>query len=226
MMDSTMAARRWLWVALCALALLGCGGSGSSGFDATAAENAAIDRALESSGCVAERGLTICASGSVETPATPPASPTATAFPDATGTPTGTPPRSSPTPTPTRTPPTSQPGVDIQPDPTDVANCVEAGDSQSCGLRLVFVPVAAPADAAYRAAVRQRDPDGPWQILPVSGNVVEIVIGPDVAVVQTAILLYERDPGTVPNEVELLADSGADFAFVTAPLVVRASGSP
>lgn len=220
-MDATTAARRWLWIALGALALLGCGGSGSSGFDATAAENAAIDQALESAGCVSERGLTICASGSVvETPATPAASPTA--FPDATGTPASF----SPTPTPTGTPPASEPAVDIQPDATDVANCAAGADSQSCALRLVFVPIAAPAGAAYRAAVRPRDPDGRWRILAVSGNTVEIVVGPDVAVVQTAILLYEREPGPVPDEVERLADSGADFAFVTAPLTLRAAASP
>lgn len=220
-MDATTAARRWLWVALCALALLGCGGSGSSGFDATAAENAAIDQALDSAGCVTEGGLTICASGSVaETPATPAASPST--VPDATGTPAFF----SPTPTPTGTPPASRPEVDIQPDPTDVANCAAGADSQSCALRLVFVPVAAPAGAAYRAAVRARDPDGRWRILAVSGNAVEIIVGPDVAVVQTAILLYEREPGPVPDEVERLADSGADFAFVTAPLAVRAAASP
>lgn len=224
----------WLVAALLAVALAGCGGSGSSGFDAVAAENDAIDRALDNSECVTERGLTICASGEVETPPTPPtAAITATTTPLVVGTPTPTgtpalatptttPPRGTPTATPTATQPPSQPSVDIQPDPTDIANCASTADSQSCTLRIVFVPVSAPASAAYRAAVRQRNPDSNWRIMPVEDNVVELSIPPDVAVVQTAILLYEREPGPVPDEVEVLADSGADFAFVTAPLQVRA----
>jgi hypothetical protein len=221
---------RWVIAALCAALLAACGGSGSSGFDGVASENTAIDQALDSNGCVTERGLTICASGDVAIPPTPPPSPTGTPISQSTGTPTptGTPGRASPSPSPTRTAtrPPSQPGVDIQPDATDVANCAATADSQSCSLRVVFVPISAPVDAAYRAAVRQRDPDGPWRILPVTGNQVDIVIGPEVAVVQTAILLYERDPGPVPAEVEVLSATGADFAFVAAPLVVRPSGSP
>ena len=225
----TIGAWRWVLAALCAAVLAGCGGSGSSGFDGVAAENRAIDQALDSNGCVTERGLTICASGEVPPTLPPPLpTPTATAMLNTTATPTGTPvfasPSASPSPTPTR--PASQPGVDVQPDATDIADCIAAADSQECTLRVVFVPIAAPLDAGYRAAVRQRQPDGPWQIQPVTGNEVEIVIGPGVAVVQTAILLYEREPGPVPAEVEVLSDSGADFAFVMAPLVVRSSGSP
>ena len=223
------AAWRWLIAALCAAVLAGCGGSGSSGFDGVAAENTAIDHALETNGCVTERGLTICASGEVTpTQPTPEPSPTATEMLNTTATPTGTPVFGTPTPSPspTATRPASQPGVDVQPDATDIANCIAAADSQECTLRVVFVPIAAPIDAAYRAAVRQRQPDGPWRIQPVTGNEVEIVIGPGVAVVQTAILLYEREPGLVPTEVAVLSDSGADFAFVTAPVVVRSSGSP
>jgi hypothetical protein len=239
MMDRTMGgpaaaprrtpAWRWLIAALCAAVLAGCGGSGSSGFDGVAAENTAIDHALDTNGCVTERGLTICASGELTpTVPTPEPSPTATVNSNATATPTGTPAFASPTPSPspTATRPASQPGVDVQPDTADVANCLAAPDNQTCTLRVVFVPIAAPVDAAYRAAVRQRQPDSSWRILPVTGNEVEIVIGPDVAVVQTAILLYEREPGPVPTAVEVLSDSGADFAFVTAPVVVRSSGSP
>ena len=222
---------RWLIAALCAVGLAGCGGSGSSGFDGVAAENTAIDQALDTNGCVTERGLTICASGEVTpTQPTPEPSPTATVNSNATATPTGTPgpcvAHAVPSPSPTATRPASQPGVDVQPDATDIANCLATADSQACTLRVGFVPVAAPVDAAYRAAVRQRQPDSSWRILPVTGNEVEIVIAPDVAVVQTAILLYEREPGPVPAEVEVLSDSGADFAFVTAPVVVRSSGSP
>ena len=66
---------------LAALLLAGCGGSGSSGFDALAAENAAIDRALATMDCTVEQGLTICASTVVEAPAAPTPTPTRTPTP-------------------------------------------------------------------------------------------------------------------------------------------------
>jgi hypothetical protein len=250
MMHRTIGARRampgrtaacWAIVAFCAVLLTGCtGGSGSSGFDIVAAENAAIDDALDTGSCVVERGLTICASTEGEIPATATRTPTATsqpqrtssAAPDVTRTPTDTPvaaPSQTPTgasPAPSPTGVASQPSVDIQPDASDVTNCGVVADSQSCTLHIVFVPMAAPAGAVYRAAARTRDPDSAWRIMPVEGNAVDIVVPPDVDVVQTAILLYEREPGPVPGEVEALSESGADFAFVTAPLTVRASASP
>lgn len=257
----TMPGWRSLLALLCVLVLAGCGGSGSSGFDGIAAENAAIDNALQSGGCVTERGLTICAATDVETPPTEPTAtetPVAAASPSATGTvpfdatvtPTPTyaaatttatrPPAATETGTPTRTTtpargtrtrtpsftPTQEPArpnVDIQPDPTDVANCAATSDAQSCALRLYFEPMATPSDAVYRAAVRARDPDSVWRLVEVTGNAVDIVVAPDVDAIQVAILLYERDPGPLPSEVEVLFDSGADYAFVGAPLVVRDS---
>ncbi|MBX3027824.1 hypothetical protein KF840_23260 [bacterium] len=244
----------WFLAAWGAAVLGGCaGGSGSSGFDIVAAENRAIDNAIGSGGCVVERGLTICASEAVATPA-PSATPTHTALPSRTGTPgpvqseTATPPLRTATPTgtslalpsatrtgtaigasptATATRGVSQPSVDIQPEAGDVANCAGSADSQSCVVRFVFVSAAAPADAAYRAAVRARSPDSAWRVLPVEGNAVEVQVPAGVRVIQTAILLYDRDPGPVPSEIQALSESGADFAFVAAPLVVRApSPSP
>ena len=68
--------------------------------------------------------------------------------------------------------------------------------------------------------------DSPWQIVPVTGNQFTIEIPPNVAVLQTAVLVYESDPGPVPTEVPVLSDTGADFAFVAAPVAVRDSGAP
>ena len=101
-----------------------------------------------------------------------------------------------------------------------------ASDTQSCTLTVFFVPSSAPASAAYRGAVRQRDPDSPWQIVPVTGNQFTIEVPPNVAVLQTAVLVYESDPGPVPTEVPVLSDSGADFAFVAPPVAVRNGGAP
>lgn len=248
--------------ALAAVLLGGCaGGSGSSGFDIVAAENAAIDTALDTGSCVVERGLTICASAN-ETPAAPSETPTATVPPSTptqtmpertgtatfamTGTPTATPPIAAPTATvtrntdasptpsgtaaPSRTPtPTGTPGrpaIDTQADAADVAQCASEADSQPCVLRFGFTTTGIPAGAAYRAAVRGRDPDSTWRILPVVENSFEVVVPPEVSTLQTAVLVYESDPGPVPTEVEVLSDSGADAAFVSAPLTVRSAAVP
>lgn len=240
----------WALAALCAALLTGCaGGSGSSGFDIVAAENGAIDNAIGSGGCVVERGLTICAAAEGATPPPSP-TPTHTLLPSPTGTPapirsesatplqrtatpTGTPfslpsatrtgTRIAGSPTATRGP--SQPSVDIQVDGTDVATCAASADSQPCAVRVMFVPVEAPAGAAYRFAVRARNPDTAWRVRVADGAVIEIVVPPGVTAIQTAILLYERDPGPVPPEIQVLSDSGADFAFVAAPLVVRSAAA-
>jgi hypothetical protein len=222
---------------LAALCLLwGCAGGGSSGFDVVAAENDTIDRVLDTSNCETERGLTICASSTAAPTAGGPTI-TATPVPMSTGTPTGspaaatqttTPARGTPTATPSRTAtaPPAAPGVDIGLDPADVANCEVASDAQSCTLTVFFMPTSVPAGAAYRGAVRQRQPDSPWQIVPVTGHQFTIEIPPNVALLQTAVLVYERDPGPVPTEVPVLSDSGADFAFVTPPVTVRDGGAP
>ena len=215
---------RWLPVALCCLVLVGCaGGSGSSGFDIAAAENRAIATALADATCVVERGLTICASGSGEASGTPTATPPTTA-PGATA--TVTPPGQVASPTPTATAGPSQPEVDVALDPADVAACASADSANPCSVRLVFVPMAVPAGSAYRAAVRQRDPDGPWRIMTVTANEVVIDVEPDVMTLQSAILVYPSDPGPVPVEVAVLSDSGADFAFVTPPFAVRGGDTP
>lgn len=213
------AAWRWLLLALCGVLLVGCGGSGSSGFDIAAAENAAIDEALAGGTCVVEQGLSICASGAVETPASP--TPTATPptnEPGATATRT---PSGRPSATPTATVAPAQPAVDVALDPADVAACASADAAQACTVRLVFVPMAVPGGAAYRAAVRPRDPNGPWRIMTVTDNQVQITVPPEVVTLQTAILVYASDPGPVPAELAVLSESGADFAFVTPPFAVR-----
>jgi len=232
----------WVLTALCLLA--GCAGGGSSGFDIVAAENETIDRVLDTSSCETERGLTICASsmaaptaGGPTVTATSAPNSTATPAPISSGTPTGTPALATPTTTPARGTPTATPsrtatappagpGIDIGLDPADVANCEVASDTQPCTLTVFFVPISAPASAVYRGAVRQQDPDSPWQIVPVTGNQFTIEIPPNVAVLQTAVLVYESDPGPVPTEVPVLSDTGADFAFVAPPVAVRDSGAP
>jgi hypothetical protein len=218
-----------------ALLLAGCGGSGSSGFDALAAENDAIDRAIEGQDCTVENGLTICAStGSEPAPSATP-TPTATQFVDATvtGTPsamvsrtatartTGTP---TPSAVPTATATTTAPGhpvVEVDLDSSDIANCEGLDLSQPCVVTVTFMTANTPASAVYRAASRARNPDSIWTLHPDTGYQAFIVVPAEVAQLQVAILVFNEEPGPLPDEVELLADSGADQAFVTAPVTVR-----
>lgn len=229
---------------LCGWAFMACaGGSGSSGFDlALKAENDAIDRALGADDCQVNDGLTICASGgsptatataraTATTTGQPPlTTPTAslTAGPiDTTRTPTPspfggsptpslTPSRSGSSPTPTATAIPAAPGVETNiSSPEDTIPCQETSTGGPCVFLFMFQPQGAPSTAAYRVAVRTRNPDGSWQILPVVNDSALITVDPNGPDYQIAVLLYVQDPAFVPDHVELLADSGATFAFVT-----------
>lgn len=214
-----------------------CGGSGSSGFDALAAENRAIDRVVRGQGCTVENGLTICASGASESPppasATPSPTGTPAPVPSVTGTPGAMPSTSptagitatrtapqSPTPTATRAAP-GPPEVDVGLSPGDIANCEAVDVSQTCVVRVSFSPVNAPVGAMYRAVSRLREPDTVWTVHPDTPLHAVVVVPPEATTVQVAVLMYYGDPGPLPEELELLADSGADVAFVAAPVAVR-----
>jgi hypothetical protein len=147
--------------------------------------------------------------------------------PSATPTATGTT-RRSDSPTPTATPIPAQPSVDINIGTADTLPCQQAGPQQPCVFTLTFVPRGAPAAAAYRAAVRTRNPNRAWMIVPVSNNSAAIAVDPAATGTQyqIAVLLFLHEPGFVPDEVELLADTGADFAFVTPPLTAEQIGVP
>jgi hypothetical protein len=84
---------------------------------------------------------------------------------------------------------------------------------------VTFHPIGAPADAAYRFAVRTVAPASVWTILPVVGNSAAVEIDPSGPTYQFAVLLFESNPGNVPTRVSLLSDTGADFAFVTPVLI-------
>jgi len=222
-------------IALFALLLLaGCGGSGSSGFDALAAENDAIDRALQGGSCPVENGLTICASNQMPSSPMPSATRTPTGTPEAAG--SATPTRTgtagpavtrtatsfpSATPTPTQLPP-GRPSAEVDFSPNDIANCAGTDLSEPCVLTVTFAVSNAPANAVYRAASRERDPDSVWTLHASPGPYAFIAVAPDVATIQVAVLLFDGDPGELPASVELLADSGAQVAFVTEPVDVRA----
>jgi hypothetical protein len=213
-------------VAIVAFLLAACGGSGSSGFDA-AAENRTIDRVLATEQCETIDGLQICTSSSGPAPSPTPtaqigqtATPSETPFPlpSGTATPTGTFAPATPTatrgpsdtPTPTSIP--STPAVDINAAPTDT--CPPASDAE-CVFALTFVPRDVPAGAGYRVAVRGRNPDTRWTIFPATENSAVIELPAGVIDYQIAVLVFLDAPSFVPEEVERLSTTGADFAFVT-----------
>lgn len=234
-----------LLVTLLSLALAGCSGSGSSGFDISS-ENAAIDRVLTNQQCIDFEGLIIC-------PANP--SPTGPHFPP------------SPTPTPTRTPsvasfPTSTPSAGHAPTPTQptptpirsvastatatiraaptppmqVDTTVEldsplACGSTGCAFTLAFSARGFEAGTAFFVAVRTTEPLGRWRIDPVpersSGPFggrfeVPIAIAATGAspTVQIAVLVFEVAPASLPADVVTLGETHADFAYVTNPIVL------
>ena len=69
--------------------------------------------------------------------------------------------------------------------------------------------------------MRTRNPNGTWLILPVIDNsaLVEIDTSASAPDYQLAVLVYSVEPPFVPEEVELLADSGADYAFIAQVLM-------
>ena len=213
----------WL---LSVLVLAACaGGSGSSGFDnSPSAENAAISQALDQQRCVQRPALIICPADQE----TPSPLPTPTAPGAATGTPVA-----SPTPTvhePTVTP---QPRVDTGGiDQSGGVDCAPSPVDNTCRFTLPFAPQGFPLTAMVRIAVRT-DETGRWTISsagPPNGPLAMPSFDAPVAVgqavgtgvpVQIAILVFLDFPAAIPAEVTELAESGADYAFVTPEISVR-----
>ncbi len=187
-----------MWPIL-ALTLAACGGSGSSGFD-IANENAAIERALETRECVGFENLIVCPADAVA-PAHGPEH------------------------------------VDTNLDPTGSVSCEQRSPGGRCNFMLAFAPVGFPPDTIFRVASRRSDPGAPWAIgvEPVrsgfgSAPSYEVQVELDVPVgdapgpgvsVQFAVLAFIEPRAPLPTEVERLVVSGADYAFVTAPLTAE-----
>ncbi len=194
---SSIAAVKALLITCLSLLTVACsGGSGSSGFDAKFAENAAIVRALGGENCV-----------------TPPAGRPRFCPADVNS-------------------PAGGPGtVEVGLDQTNLP-CNSAGSAQ-CQIVLPFMPEGLPPTAMYRVAVRTVDPFGPWRIGAVptasapgvpdydgssSVDLPAPMTTPSSAesiTVQVAVLVYLGTPPATAIEVETLAESGADFAYVT-----------
>jgi hypothetical protein len=191
--------------ALTALLLCACaGGSGSSGFDISpAAENAAIEQALADQACVDLGPLQICPSD-VPLPAAE--------------------------------------QVDTGLDRDTPLPCAQLDPSSACALQIPIAPLGFPPEAVFHLAARPLD-GAAWQIgpaavlggptspaNPVLDAPVDVPVssapnmsGQPIAL-QLAVLVYLTPPAELPAEVELLSDSGADFAFVTGTVLASPAG--
>ena len=204
--------RLMMLAAVLAGALAGCGfdgGRGSSGFEIR--ENAIIQQVLDTQQCVSGTRLTFCPADRKDSGAFTP-TPTATA--------------ATPGPTATRTP-DPEPRVDTQ-----LANgasivCTRSHAGAPCSLTFSFSGVGFPAAATFRVATRLRAPDSAWSLAAAPtprGDVdgtfdtpvaLDIPAELDEASLQFAVLIFLLPPGSVPVRFDTLAQSGADFGFVT-----------
>lgn len=125
---------------------------------------------------------------------------------------------SSPTPSTTATP--GRAAVETNTSPSDTLPCVPNSDT-TCTIVFEFSPVGQPSSAAYRVAVRTRNPDSVWRVVEAPNNraLIEVSDAPPGQEYQFAVLVFSEDPGELPEAVQLLADTGAESAFVTAVIV-------
>lgn len=227
-----MQLRQWLRFAMILVGALltGCaGGRGSSGFDVTP-ENAAITTALATRQCVEVDGLQICPANE-SSGSTPSASPT----PAASGTPASPPPVSA-TPVPSPTAPRPLPRVDTTVTGTGPIDCIQEPNG-ACRFTLVFTPLGFPAAASFRVA--GREPNGLWQIstMPIptgdadtttmeASVLVASTHGGPPSFIQFAVLVFQSPHEVLPLEVQMLAETGADSAFVTPTFSVAVIVTP
>lgn len=205
---------------LLAVLLAGClgdGGRGSSGFDIT--ENVLIKQVLETQECFRNDDLTFCPADQQSGTPTP--------------TPTGETPTAAVTATPT---PTVEPTPQVNTGLVngDLVVCTRQQPGAPCDLVFSFSANGFPADASFYVASRLRSPDTDWVLaapptlntsqgspmydaavsLPVPANATE-------PRAQFAVLIFLTPPASIPGQFDVLAESGTDFAFVTAEFALE-----
>ena len=240
----------WLFMgSLLAACAGGSGSSGFDDFPN--AENAAINQALSQQSCVDFHGLSICPADTAPLTVSPtptsvpsttptnvtvtPPGPSPTALQMRTASPTGVPSTRTPTPTPGIHPP-HKPHVDTGVDTLVPIPCELVVTDNSCVFVVPFVSEGFEPGTTFRVAVRTSDPPSAWSIgarLTSNGAPDVSVFDAPVAVaaparkptsparVQLAVLAFGDPQANPPDEVATLAESGADFAFVTAAVTLQ-----
>jgi hypothetical protein len=177
------------------------GGSGSSGFDVSpSAENDAINLSLATKQCLPGEELTIC-----------PANETALDVPV---------PGATPAPE----------GVDVgtRIDSADFGQCANS-TSAICRIPVMVNVAGLTPGAAYQVAARGFDPLSSWVIADTPAFVADggltsftssIEVPRESLSIQVAVLVFIDGHGTTAGEILTLTETGADFAFVTAPALL------
>jgi hypothetical protein len=205
---------------LLAVLLAGClgdGGRGSSGFDIT--ENLLINQVLETQECFRNDDLTFCPADQQS------------------GTPTPTPTAATP---PAALTPTATPTVEAAPHVnTGLASgalvvCTRQQPGAPCDLTFSFSANGFPAEASFYVAARLRTPDTGWTLAalparstsagsPMLDAAVRLPVPANAADprAQFAVLIFLTAPASIPERFDVLAQSGTDFAFVTAEFALE-----
>lgn len=207
--------RACLGVGLTLLLFSGCDGRGSSGFDIS--EALLIQRVISTQQCLSKDALTFCPADRTDQTLTP----TAPVH-------TPTPPMHSPTPTATAIP--------AQRVDTGLANgttitCTRARPGDPCHLTFTFQALGFDGLPAFRAAAQLRPPGSGWDVAgpprrdfvsdpPRYESMLSLAVPADARQQQVrfAVLVLASPETTVPDRLAVLADSGAQFAFVTPDL--------
>ena len=207
----------WL---LAALLFGGCldGGRGSSGFDL---EAALIERVLTQQRCESRESVLFCPADQQPAGATP------------TPTMASTPPTPPISPTPTAT------AVPMRRVDTGLANgtsiaCTRERASDPCRLTFSFQAFGFGGAPALRVAAQLRPPGIGWDVAPpltVDLNAdpprydamiaVSAPVDPQSLSIRFAVLVLASPSATLPARLAVLADSGAEFAFVTPELALE-----
>jgi hypothetical protein len=120
--------------------------------------------------------------------------------------------------------------VDTSFDTSEGSTCISTNPAGLCILPFAFVPQGFSVDSHYQVAARSAANE-PWELFdalqisfdaPTSVFAADIPIdtlaqGPSAVFLQTAVLVFVDQPPLLPASelIENLAESGADFAFVS-----------
>jgi hypothetical protein len=211
----------WVGPLLASLVLAACaGGRGSSGLDIS--ELRVIEQVLSTGECGDHRQLVICPADEVATPTS-------------STSPTPTPTADLPSPTPATATPTATvvPHVDTGIGQDVSVPCVPDGGEATCTVTFTFTPQGFPVGTTYHVVSRRVSPDSLWALAPESSADGEQPTTFQAMVpfqllpagmpyrAQFAVLVFAAPPQPLPGEIAALADTGAEYAFVTQTVLVR-----
>lgn len=202
------------------LLLGGCldGGRGSSGFDL---EAALIERVLTTQRCLSRDAVVFCPADQQGAAVTP------------TPTPAATPPSPGASPTPTAT------AAPLRRVDTGLANgasiaCTRARQGDRCHLTFSFQALGFGTMPALRVAAQMRPPGMGWDVAPPldvdpsadpprydAAVALAVPFDAQALTVRFAVLVLPAGAAALPPHLAALADSGAEFAFVTPELALE-----